>query len=196
MSFDSNSILKYFIIPSVSNQAENHELNEQQQQQQQQQQLQHQQQIYQQHQQQLLQQQYSHPAIIHKVTKSPYNLPTYLYSQYHAASGSSTFVRKDNYNVEELTKLFITTDKPNTERINKAIKQQQSMGGVFGDNVRLLDRNSLIWFRGPPVKVVDRILNDSSVDEKSGLKRCRIGHSAEYLAWKLKKRRNENNIDK
>lgn len=183
------------------------QLQQQQHQQQQQQQLQHQQQqqLHQQqqqlqqqqqqiYQQQLLQQQYSHPTIIHKVTKSPYNLPTYLYSQYHAASGSSTFVRKDNYNLDELTKMFITTDKPNTERINKAIKQQQSMGGVFGDNVRLLDRNSLIWFRGPPIKVVDRILNDDSVDEKSGLKRCRIGHSAEYLVWKLKKSKKETKV--
>lgn len=139
----------------------------------------------------------------HKIIKSPYNVASYSFSQYQSPSTSFTFVRQ-NGNEELLQNMvkssYSSIDRQNFERLNKTFKQQphqqqQSQNMFNGDvndgskaNIDHIDKSALLWFRGPPLKIVDRILSDGG-DNSVGVKRVRCGHSAEYLAWKLKKQR-------
>lgn len=126
----------------------------------------------------------------HKIIKSPYNLTTYSFSQYHSPSTSFTFLREGGETEinEDVVKSYLKIDKFNLNRINKAnLNLEEGM----------LSMNNLIWFRAPPLKISDRILNDEVYDNTSNgnaMKRVKCGHSAEYLSWKLKKqKKNINN---
>ncbi|KAG0680703.1 hypothetical protein C6P40_004707 [Pichia californica] len=136
----------------------------------------------------------------HKVIKTPYNLNTYTFSQFHSPSTSFTYIKFNGgeENLQNLVKQsYLSLDKRNLSRINKSIKTQQiNMGSTYdnGNNVfnKGVEPNSLIWFRGPPLKIVDRILPDGDDiinNDNVGIKRIRCGHSAEYIAWKLKKQK-------
>lgn len=130
----------------------------------------------------------------HKVIKSPYNLTSYSFSQFHSPSNSYTFVRNNGGDevLNELVKnSYLTIDRGNYERMNRLMKQSSGNSGSGESNN--VERNALVWFRGPPLNVVDRVLSDSvrgGVNNGSvGVKRVRCGHSVEYLAWKLKKQK-------
>lgn len=144
----------------------------------------------------------------HKIIKSPYNLGTYSFSQYHSPSPSFTYVRYNGQeeNLQEMVKAsYAGVDRHNFERINNIVKQQQHNMGSFNDALAggsplagnpgksgNVDKHALLWFRGPPLKIVDRILGDEVYDSRKGsigVKRIRCGHSAEYIAWKMKKQK-------
>ena len=100
---------------------------------------------------------------------------------------------------------YAGVDRHNFERINNIVKQQQHNMGSFNDALAggsplagnpgksgNVDKHALLWFRGPPLKIVDRILGDEVYDSRKGsigVKRIRCGHSAEYIAWKMKKQK-------
>lgn len=142
----------------------------------------------------------------HKIIKSPYNLATYSFSQYHSPSSSFTYVRYNGQeeNLPDMVKSsYASVDRHNFERIHNVVKQQQHSMGSYGDALSgttngtasgggKVEKNALLWFRGPPLKIVDRILGEEVYDNQKncvGVKRVRCGHSAEYIAWKLKKQK-------
>lgn len=133
----------------------------------------------------------------HKIIKSPYNLGTYSYSQFHSPSSSFTFVRYNGQeeNLPNMVKSsYACIDKHNCDRVNSIFKQHQlniNLNGSTSSNY--VEKDSIIWFRSPPLKIVDRILGNDEDENSSkvGVKRVRCGHSAEYIAWKLKKQKQE-----
>ena len=127
---------------------------------------------------------------------------------------------------------YTSIDRHNYERVGRIYKQQAttaaassstslsasahdtSMNGDVGSGIGAnangnagadrVEKGAIVWFRGPPVNVVDRVLADDVFDNVidndesdtgagSGSlafgKRVRCGHSVEYLAWKLKQKK-------
>lgn len=127
---------------------------------------------------------------------------------------------------------YTSIDRHNYERVGRIYKQQAttaaassstslsasaydtSMNGDVGSGIGAnsngnagadrVEKGAIVWFRGPPVNVVDRVLADdvfdNVIDNDEGNngagsgslafgKRVRCGHSVEYLAWKLKQKK-------
>lgn len=137
-----------------------------------------------------------------KFIGTPYNRQTVQWSPYSSSTSSSTFVltNETDSKIQSWVKdQYTSIDPINFERVKKALLSQNEQSfGKLGSNWKKQTSNPLIWFKSPPLKIVDRIINDEyemgvsqgakrkggPVESKAGLKKVKLGHSAKYLQWK------------
>lgn len=130
----------------------------------------------------------------HKIIKSPYNNTSFTYSKFQSPSTSFTYVREYNdlFNIREtsihplIRRSYKNIDRSNISRIYGSIKKKQNDIGIYDpkelrEKFRKIDKNGILWFRGPPLNIQNRVLNDDS--------NVRLGHSVEYLTWKIKQQK-------
>lgn len=155
-----------------------------------------------------------------KFIGTPYNRQTIQWSPYSSSTSSATFVltNETDGKIQKWVKdQYTSLDSGNYERVKKSLLNQneQSVGklssnwrGQKPSKAAATPSKPLVWFKSPPLKIVDRILNEElewgvaagakrkggPVEMKSGLKKVKIGHSAKYLQWKREKLSNSTSV--
>lgn len=137
-----------------------------------------------------------------KFIGTPYNRQTIQWSPYSSSTPSPTFVMTNDNDLKIqawVKDQYTVLDQQNYERVKKSIKTQNEQSvGKLGSTWKKPATSPLVWFKSPPLKIVDRIINEEydagvsqgakrkggPVESKTGLKKVKLGHSVKYLQWK------------